>query len=76
MTKFKSGDIVYYKDDKTKHPFLVHHKYSKRQVSLGLKEYPDTEQDFTTNISQIKHFEKNKQAKAKKKIEQILGYKI
>lgn len=51
--KFKVGDKVHYKNDKIKTPYRVYAIYSKNFVSLGLKDYPDVEQDNQTNIKDI-----------------------
>jgi hypothetical protein len=55
MTKnpFKPGDKVIYKDDDTR-IFIVHTIYSEKLLSLGLYEYPETEQNWQTNIKNIK----------------------
>lgn len=50
---FKSGDKVKYKDGDTS-TYTVYGIYSPTMVSLGLKDYPDTEQDFQIHISKIK----------------------
>ena len=49
---FKVGDKVRYKknDDSI---YRVYAVYSNKKVSLGLKEYPDTEPDFQTDIKDI-----------------------
>ena len=49
---FKAGDKVMYKDGDMR-VFTVYAVYNKTQVSLGLADYPDTEQDFLTPISEI-----------------------
>lgn len=49
---FKSGDKVKYKDG-DQGIYRVYHVYSEREVSLGLLEYPDTEQDYMVNIIDI-----------------------
>lgn len=49
--------IVYYKEDKTKHPYMVHEVVSKNIVILGLKDYPDIEQDYGTHIDELEAFE-------------------
>lgn len=73
MAKFKVGDIVYYKDEKKKDPFVVYHVYSKNHVSLSLRDYPDTEQDFQIHVSKIRKFSKKDLPKAKQKIKKLLG---
>lgn len=53
---FKSGDKVKYKDEigtERESIFSVFAIYSPTKVSLGLRDYPDTEQDFQTHIDKI-----------------------
>ncbi len=60
---FKPGDKVRYKrnDDGI---YIIYAVYSPTRVSLGLKDYPDTEQDMQTNITEIvKADEKSKRLK-------------
>ena len=52
MAKFKSGDKVKYKDGDAR-VFTVHTVYSPAKVSLGLYDYPDTEQDYTTKTTDL-----------------------
>lgn len=73
---YKSGDIVYYKDDVKKEPFVVYQTYGNKKVSLGLREYPDTEQDYQTDISKIKKFKDKNLIVAQRKINKLLGKKI
>ena len=54
---FKPGDKVQYRDG-DKRTFTVYAVYSNCSVSLGLYKYPDTEQDYQTNINKIKHYER------------------
>jgi hypothetical protein len=42
----KEDSIVYYKDDTTKHPYLVHEVLEGGSVVLGLRDFPEVEQDF------------------------------
>jgi hypothetical protein len=42
----KEDSIVYYKDDITKHPYLVHQVLEGGSVVLGLRDFPEVEQDF------------------------------
>jgi len=58
MKDLKVGDLVYLYDDETKHPYKVHDIFNN-QVSLGLMEYPDVEQDDYINIADIRKFETN-----------------
>ena len=50
---FKPGDKVKYKDGD---PIIyyVYAVYSPTKLSLGLADYPDTEQDYQTDIKDIK----------------------
>jgi hypothetical protein len=50
---FKQGDKVIYKDG-DKRIFQVYAVYSPTKVSLGLYDYPDTEQDCQIDIKDIK----------------------
>lgn len=42
----KVGSIVYYADDKEKFPYLVHDVLEGGGVVLGLRDFPEVEQDF------------------------------
>lgn len=53
LNPFKSGDKVYFKNDETKQVFIVHTIYTPQLLSLGLKDYPDTEQDYLVNVHHI-----------------------
>ena len=48
----KIGDRVRYKDNDTR-IYRVYAVYNKNKVSLGLADYPDTEQDYLTDINNI-----------------------
>ena len=50
--KIKIGDRVRYKD-KDDGIYFVNNIYSDTEVSLGLKDYPDVEQDYVTDIKDI-----------------------
>ena len=63
-----ANSIVYYKDDINKHPYLVHEVLDNNRVILGLKEYPDVEQDFSTPIDIIGEFEREELIKKKQEI--------
>jgi hypothetical protein len=47
---YKSGDLVYV-DGEGDSVFTVYAVYGDTKVSLGLREYPDTEQDYQTDIA-------------------------
>lgn len=49
---FKPGDKVKYKDNDHR-IFQVYAIYSDTKLSLGLADYPDTEQDTQTDINEI-----------------------
>ncbi|CAK0755956.1 hypothetical protein CCP3SC1AL1_2210012 [Gammaproteobacteria bacterium] len=69
---FKKGDLVYYKDEPKKEAFMVAGVYSKDSISLGLRKYPDTEQDWTTDIKDIAKFKGKELTRAKKEIKEKL----
>ena len=52
----KIGSIVYYKDDKTKHPYLVHDILEGGEIVLGLSQFPEIEQDFGTPKDVLQEF--------------------
>ena len=54
-SQFKRGDKVILKT--TNQEYLIYDIYSGTEVSLCLLDYPDTEQDYTTNIKQIERVE-------------------
>jgi len=49
---YKSGDKVILKSDCRE--YTVYGVYDNEHVSLGLHNYPDTEQDYQTHTSKIK----------------------
>lgn len=51
-TEYKIGDKVRYIKNNDG-IYKIYAVYSKTHVSLGLKDYPDIEQDFQTNIKEI-----------------------
>jgi len=70
-SKFKVGELVYYYDDETKHPYMIH-EVREDMISLGLTDYPDTEQDYFTNISDVRLFSKDELLQAKEIIDDLL----
>lgn len=51
---FKVKDKVQYKNEiGTPNIFIVYAVYNDTKVSLGLRNYPDVEQDFLVNINEI-----------------------
>ena len=57
MSSIKENSVVYFKDDRSKHPYLVHQVISKNNIILGLKEFPEMEQDFPVSQDDISLFE-------------------
>ena len=70
---FQVADVVYYKDDPDKNPYLVFFIYSPKSVGLTLKDYPDTEQDNQTNFSEIAKFKGKELVKAKKILKELMA---
>ncbi len=70
--EIKVGSLVYFYDDETKHPYLVHDVFGK-QVSLGLMEYPDVEQDDYVDMSDVILFNKSELVVAKKIMNDLLN---
>jgi hypothetical protein len=50
------NSIVYYKDDETRHPYLVHQVLEGGSVVLGLRDFPEVEQDFGTPQDILEEF--------------------
>lgn len=71
-SKFKVGELVYMYDDETKHPYMIHDIFGN-QVSLGLMEYPDVEQDDYIDIMDIRKFTKSELLQAKEIIDGLLN---
>jgi hypothetical protein len=71
MNKIKENDLVYYNNDITKFPYLVH-EVNGNLVSLGLMDYPDIEQDYFIKISEVNLFSKDECIKAKKIINNLM----
>ena len=68
--------IAVYKNDKNREPYLVHHiNREENLVSLGLKDYPDTEQDYLTEMDEIEFLKKGTDEfkQAKKEIKKSLA---
>ena len=40
--------VVYYVDDMDREPYLIHYETNNGDYVLGIKDCPDTEQDFET----------------------------
>ena len=72
LFKLKIGDLVYFYDDETKHPYLVHDVFGN-QISLGQMAYPDVEQDDYITISDLRKFNKNELLEAKEIINGLLN---
>ena len=71
MKKIKKNDLVYYDDDITKFPYLVH-EVNGNLISLGLMEYPEIEQDYFIDISEVNLFSEDELIKAKKIINELM----
>ena len=69
----KVESIVCYKDDEQRKPFIVHAVLEHNQVVLGLGEYPDIEQDFSTPIDILEEFEGDELIKKQQEIEQLIN---
>lgn len=48
--------VVYYVDDADREPYLIHYETENGDYVLGLKDYPDTEQDFDTPRELVRRF--------------------
>lgn len=48
--------VVYFVDDENKEPYLVHCEVEDGYCVLGLKDYPDTPQDFETPRELVRRF--------------------
>jgi hypothetical protein len=57
----QENSVVYFKDDRSKHPYLVHQVLDKNNIILGLKEFPEIEQDFSVSEDDISLFETEKE---------------
>lgn len=53
----KVGSIVLYKDDTDRHPFLVHDVLEGGGLVLGLRDFPEVEQDWGTPQDILSEFE-------------------
>lgn len=74
MSSITENSIVYFKDDQSKHPYLVHQVLDKNNVILGLRDYPEIEQDFAVPEDDISLFETEKERIfARVVIEQLLN---
>ncbi len=70
--EIKVGSLVYFYDDETKHPYLVHDVFGSK-VSLGLMEYPDVEQDDYVDMADVILFNKSELRNAKKIMDELLN---
>lgn len=61
MSSIQENSIVYFKDDRSKHPYLVHEVLDKNNIILGLKDFPEIEQDFAVSEDDISLFETEKE---------------
>ena len=56
MKKISRNNIVYFKHDVLKHPYLIHEVY-KEEVTLGKKDNPNEEQEESVPMSKLSFFE-------------------
>jgi hypothetical protein len=69
----EENSVVYFKDDRSKHPYLVHQVLDKNNIILGLRNFPEIEQDFMVSENDISLFEtKEEEELAKELIERLL----
>ena len=69
----QENSIVYFKDDRSKHPYLVHQVLDDKNVILGLKEFPEIEQDWAVSEELISLFETQEEEElARELIEMLL----
>ncbi len=71
MSSIKENSIVYFKDDRSKHPYLVHEVLDDK-VSLGLSEFPEIEQDWYVSIDKISLFDDDELEFAENLIQELL----
>ena len=71
MSSIKENSIVYFKDDRSKHPYLVHQVLDDK-VSLGLRDFPEIEQDWYVSIDKISLFDELERQFAEEVLEQLL----
>jgi hypothetical protein len=70
----EENSVVYFKDDRSKHPYLVHQVISKNNIILGLKDFPEIEQDFSVSEDDISLFETEEEIKlAEELIQKLLN---
>jgi hypothetical protein len=70
----EENSVVYFKDDRSKHPYLVHQVISKNNIILGLKDFPEIEQDFSVSEDDISLFETEEEIKlAEELIKELLN---
>ena len=66
--------VVYFVDDMDREPYLIHYETENGDYVLGLKDYPDTEQDFETPRELVRRFAtKEEEVVAKIKIAKKLN---
>ena len=72
MSSIKENSIVYFKDDRSKHPYLVHNVL-ENEVSLGLSDFPEIEQDWYVSIDKISLFDDDELEFAENLIQELLN---
>lgn len=74
MSSIKENSVVYFKDDRSKHPYLVHEVLDNNNIILGLKDFPEIEQDWAVAEVFISLFETQEEEElAKELIERLLN---
>lgn len=74
MSSIQENSVVYYRDDRSKHPYLVHEVLEDDNVILGLKEFPEIEQDWEVSKELISLFEtKEEEELARELIDNLLN---
>lgn len=74
MSSIQENSVVYYRDDRSKHPYLVHEVLEDDNVILGLKEFPEIEQDWEVSKELISLFEtKEEEELARELIDKLLN---
>lgn len=69
----KVGSIVGYKDDTDRHPFLVHDVLDSGGVVLGLRDFPEVEQDWGTPQDILVEFDCNELIEKQEQIKNLIN---
>lgn len=73
MSSIKENSIVYFKDDRSKHPYLVHEVLDKNNIILGLRNFPEIEQDFAVSEDDILLFDELEREFAEEVLQELLN---